>query len=376
MKILITDIFLRKTFDVVNILYRHYEKKDVLLLTEDLNVFNKLNCTLSYHSSNLFLLRKDENFNNDLNQILKKFPEEKVIYLPVEEDTTLLFYNFLSYENSPKNLFFLLPEKEVFERSTDKALLNLFCEENKIPCPKFVSAEGFENNTFQFPIIVKPKKGSGSKGVYYIDNQNELKGKKIDFKKNLVQERLPNSKNVEGGFFLCKDGEILSFYSHQRIRTFPESGGVTLFSKASEKQNIKEAGEQMTKALNWNGLLMIEFIFDERDNKYKVIEINPRMWGSILLSEYCSANFLVKYIELCVGRSKIENSAINNYNIRWIFPYDLFYFLKHPSNPFRFFSTNKDCCHINFTYSSFFRSLPFILLNYFYLAKLLRLFKQ
>lgn len=376
MKILITDIFLRKTFDVVNILYQHYDKKDVLLLTEDLNVFNKLNCTLSYHSFNLFLLRKDKNFNTDLNQILKNFPEEKVIYLPVEEDTTLLFYNFFSTENAPKNLLFLLPEKEVFEQSTDKALLNVFCEENKIPCPKFISAEAFENDAFQFPIIVKPKKGSGSKGIYYIDNLKELKGEKFDFEKNLLQERLPNSKNVEGGFFLCKDGEILSFYSHQRIRTFPESGGVTVFSKASEKQKIKDAGEQITKALNWNGLLMVEFIFDERDDIYKAIEINPRIWGSILLSEYCGANFLVKYIELCVGQSKIENSTINDSNIRWIFPYDLFYFLKHPSNPFRFFSAKKDCCHINFTYSSLVRSLFFILLNYFDFSKIFRLFKQ
>ena len=194
--------------------------------------------------------------------------------------------------------------------------------------------------------------------------------------KKEVNIKLPNSKNVEGGFFLCKDGEILSFYSHQRIRTFPESGGVTVFSKASEKQNIKKAGEQMAKTLNWNGLLMIEFIFDERDNKYKVIEINPRIWGSILLSEFCGSNFLAKYIELCIGQSIIENSTISDSKIRWIFPYDLFYFLKHPSKTFRFFSTSKDCCHINFTYSSFLRSLPFVLLNYFYLSKLLRLFKQ
>lgn len=376
MKILITDIFLRKTFDLVNILYQNYNKKDILLLTDDFGGFNRLNCKLSYHSSNLFLLRKDENFNTDINKILKKFPNEKLIYFPVEEDTTLLFYNFLAAEPQPKNLFFLLPKKDAFERSTDKALLNVFCEEQKIPCPKFISADAFENESFQFPIIVKPKKGSGSKGVFYIDNKTDLKEREIEFKKNLVQERLPNSKNVEGGFYLCKNGEILSFYSHHRIRTFPENGGVTVFSKASQNQKIKEAGKQLVKELNWNGLLMIEFIFDKRDKQYKVIEINPRVWGSILLSEICGANFITKYIELCIDQSKIENKAISDCSIRWFFPYDLFYFLKAPSNPFSFFLANKNCCYINFTYSSLGRSLPFILLNYFSFTKLFRLFRQ
>ena len=83
MKILITDIFLRKTFDVINIIYTQYNKKDVLLLIDDVGVFNKLKCKFCYHSSNLFLLRKDENFNYDLNQILKQFPNDDLIYLPV-----------------------------------------------------------------------------------------------------------------------------------------------------------------------------------------------------------------------------------------------------------------------------------------------------
>ena len=275
MKILITDIFLRKTFDVVNILFRHHKKKDVLLLTERLSVFNLLKCALFYNSTNLFLLRKDKNFNTDLNQIIKKFPNERFIYLPVEEDTTLAFYNYLSTEKEKENLLFLLPDKTAFKLSINKSLLNIFCEEHHISCPKFISKSNFEAGDFQFPIIVKPKIGSGSQGIVYIDNENQLEGGSIDFKKNLVQERLPNAKNVEGGFYLCKAGKILAFYSHQRIRTFPESGGVTVYSKATHIKKIKKAGEKIIEKLNWNGLLMIEFIFDERDNSYKLIEINP-----------------------------------------------------------------------------------------------------
>ena len=46
---------------------------------------------------------------------------------------------------------------------------------------------------------------------------------------------------------------------------------------------------------------MIEYILDHRDNKYKLIEINPRMWGSIMLSEFCNSNMLDNYINISVG---------------------------------------------------------------------------
>jgi len=375
-KILITDIFLRKTFDVVNIIKRQHPNKDILLLTDRLSFFNRLKCKLFYNSSNLFLLRKGENFNADLNQITENFPNQKLIYLPIEEDTTLNFYNYLDSENYEQNIKSLLPEKSIFNLSRDKELLNLFCEENEIPCPKLITKSKFENKDFQLPIIVKLKKGSGSKGIVYIDNEHELSENNIRFEKNLVQERLPNPKNVEGGFYLCKNGKILSFYSHQRIRTFPECGGVTVFSKATHSEKIKHAGETIIEKLNWNGLLMIEFIFDERDGKYKLIEINPRMWGSVLLSEFCGANFLQKYIDLVSGISSVENKSVNDCCIRWIFPYDIIYFIKNLTNPFQFFNSPENTCHINFTYSSFFRSFTFILLSYFDLSKIFRLFKK
>lgn len=376
MKILITDIFLRKTFDVVNILFQHHDKKNVLLLTDKLGVFNKLKCKLCYQSSNLFLLRKDEHFNSDLNRIIKKFPNDKLIYLPIEENTTLKFYNYLSAKNKHKNLVFLLPEENAFECATNKERLNMFCEKNKIACPKFISVNAFEKGDFELPIIVKPKKGSGSKGIIYINTEDALKEQNLDFESNFIQERLPESKNVEGGFYLCKKGEILSFYSHKRIRAFPESGGVTVFSKATQNEKIMQAGKKIIKALNWNGIIMIEFILDKRDNRYKVIEINPRIWGSILLSEFCGANFLKKYIDVCAGKAKLENKVLSECSIRWIFPYDIFYFFKTLSNPFNYFRSHENCCHINFTYSSFFRSVIFIFLNYFNSSKLIRLFKK
>ena len=129
------------------------------------------------------------------------------------------------------------------------------------------------------------------------------------------------------------------------------------------------------KTLTKKDTLFGFFIFDERDEKYKLIEINPRMWGSILLSEECGSNLLQNYVELVKGNS-IKESYFSKTYIRWIFPYDLLFFLKNPSNPFRFFSSPKHTIHINFTYSSFFRSFFFLLMSYFNFAKILHILKK
>ena len=172
MKILITDIFLRKTFDVVNILLKHYDKRDFIFLHENTGGLTKLKCNLFYQSSNLFLLRKNENFNSDLKKISLFFSDEKLIYLPIEEDTALLFLSFLQNNTISSNLLYLLPETDTFLLSRDKEKLNAFCEKNAIPCPKLITHVDFKNKNFSLPLIVKPKTGSGSKGIFYIETKD------------------------------------------------------------------------------------------------------------------------------------------------------------------------------------------------------------
>ncbi|MGM1057525.1 MAG: ATP-grasp domain-containing protein [Bacteroidota bacterium] len=376
MKIIITDIFLRKSFDIVNILKKHYGIETLIFTHSSIGLITHFKVRLIYGSQNLWKLRKGKNFIKDLHEITKYYNCEELVYMPIEEQTTVEFYNYLEKKPEVCNLKFLLPDKFNFNLSRNKMKLNLFCEQNGIPCPQFINKERYKKSDFELPIIIKPKQGSGAKGIIYIDNISELRNISIDFNRNFVQERLPNSKDVQAGFFLCKEGDVISYYGHKRIRTFPESGGVSIFSESEYSVEIKKVGKDLIKKLNWSGLIMIEYIFDERDQKFKVIEINPRLWGSVLLSEYCNASFLMKYVELSLGKNISSNVLEKKCFIRWIFPYDILFWIKNISNPFIFFKLNKDTCYINFTYSNFLRSLCFIIITYFKFSKFKKIFKN
>ncbi len=347
MKILITDINLRKTFDVSNILKRYVNSKD-LIYTYDkkLNIFS----FLVYDKSN-FLLRKDSfiHFEEDFSKILEVYKNEDIVYIPIEEDTTVLIYKYIN-KHSPGNLKYLLPEDKNFNIARNKKLLNEFCLANNIPAPKLYQFEEVLNNNAVFrPVICKPQIGSGAKGIIYINDINEIdKIRNIDKKSNLLQELLPDGKKVLGAFYLMKEGKVISCYGHERIRTLPSTGGVSVYSRFHRNEKLISQGAKLLKKLNWSGFAMVEFLWDPKSSNYKVIEVNPRLWGSILLSEKSNSNFIINYINLSLGKGIIDSNYRYDVYISWLI-LDFINILKE----FRFIRLLKNSCFINITYGKF-----------------------
>jgi predicted ATP-grasp superfamily ATP-dependent carboligase len=52
-----------------------------------------------------------------------------------------------------------------------------------------------------------------------------------------------------------------------------------------------EYGRRLLDAVHWNGLAMVEFKYDVRDGLPKILEVNPRMWGSAPLAINCGIDF-------------------------------------------------------------------------------------
>ena len=368
MKILITNPLLRKTFDLISILNNMVNDYDLIYAGSE----SMSKIKFVYGNVNVHKLSKD-NFEADLHLISQIYINEVIIYMPIEEDTTIDFYSYIN-KFGERNFKYKLPPISKYHLSRDKNELNMFCETQDIPCPKYYSERDIKQNNYILPLILKPINGSGSKGIRYMFANNDLVVDSINFEMNFIQELLDNPKDIQAGFFLCDKGSIVSFYSHQRLRTFPEQGGVSVFSKSDLNVEIRAAGKDVVKKLNWSGFIMIEFLKCSITGKYKLIEINPRLWGSIMLSEFCGANFINGYIKLCLNK-QIENSTIKEIQyIRWVFPYDILYFIKNPQNPLTFFKKNDNTCYINFSYTNYLASFKFICLTYFNLKKMKQIF--
>ncbi|MFC2156457.1 ATP-grasp domain-containing protein [Acidobacteriota bacterium] len=377
MFILITDIHFRKTFDIFNIISSEHPEYTPVLCDCRGSFLSRLIAQIIYPSK-IYKLRKSnyEVFERDLKAILDERRDSEVVYLPVEEDTSLLFYEFVS-NNSHPNLHFNLPSLDSFSTARNKKSMSDFCRQKNIPVPLHYSTEELQELKTDFrPVVVKPREGGGAKGLFYIDTPDKLsKLDKLDLDKFIVQERVGRLNEIEGGFFLFDQGKPLSFYSHQRIRTYPRTGGVSVYSRIGHNEKIQEIGESLLRKLDWSGIAMIEFMYDGNTEEYKVIEVNARLWGSILLPQKAGLNFLKKYIDSALGQS-VESGfdSRDDVFIRWLFPFDLLNYIRSFGQLKGFWKMNKEkTCYINFTYSKLGRSLLYTLyLNLAFIGQLLK----
>jgi len=368
-KILITDIQTRKAFDIFHI-YKSYGYE--IICYSSGSFFARVFLSIIYKTKIHPLA--SENFLEDLQKPLKR--DEEYIFFPVEEESIL---NFLKVSKKLSfDIKYLLPSFKVINTIRDKKVFDKFCQENSCPVPKsYEFKELLSLESLPSPLIIKPRIGSGAVGIKFIDTKDELlKLKDIDFSNYLIQERLPNSASIEGAFFLFWEGKLISYYGHKRIRTYPQSGGVSVYSKCELNDELKKLGSEVLQKLNYSGLAMVEFLYDKKANSYKIIEINPRSWGSIMLSEFCGANFLKSYVDILLKKELSKPKIDTNRFIRWVFPWDVILFLKSNKKSKKFFQSATNCCYINFSYANKLSSYLFLLYNLLKVDKIKKFFKK
>ena len=358
MKVIIPDAQSRKAFDIINILERVHGYELILFAPPGTNKLLRV-----IYGQRVYPLRSDsfESFREDLLFAKEKDTDREYIWLAVSEEPTLHFYELM--DSAPDLPFkYLLPEPSMFELARNKADFQLYCEEKDLPVPESYSAGGLEVLKQDFrPIIAKKRIGAGSVGMKYIERPDQLSLlTEINAEDYLIQEKVESSRKIHGVFCLANQGEIVSWHGHERLRTFPEKGGVTVFSRTQYDQELKEITSRLLSEMNWSGFAMVEFLQDDRTGEWKIIELNPRLWGSVMLSEFCGANLLSNYVKLLADETPVTGEKHPARYIRWIFPFELLSLLKGNISPGEFLNRNGlKTCYINFTYSSPLRALLF-----------------
>lgn len=369
--ILVSNVEVRKAFDVVNSV-RHHFGRDSCLLAANRPAGWLLRWS---YQSRIHVLRDDcyANFERDLEKLLNllTFKDKTIVYLPIEEQATLFFYQFVADRPSLRQLRYLLPPEASFALARHKQHLAQYCLANgfKVP-PLFGDTELRALQENFLPVIIKPAIGSGSRGIRRIDSPEGLKGVVVG-DHEFAQELIDTGPEIEGAFFLFRQGALVNAFTHRRIRTAPRRGGVSVLSKSTHNQRLIEIGAAILSKLNWDGLAMLEFVYDARQQDYLLLEINPRLWGSALLSEFCGANLIEQYVSLALGREFKRTEPRSDTYIRWLFPYDVLELLRGQLSPSEFWFRPADpICYIGFTFSSWPRSICFILASIFNLQNI------
>ena len=180
----------------------------------------------------------------------------------------------------------LVSDRSVFDKAQDKLQVMKTCMENDISCPMTLNgisniAEIIESG-IQFPIVIKPRRGCGAKGFHKIWDKDELNrvvgGNDICISEMVIQECLPiESALISDNIYIDKNGEIKSSFLYRCHRFYPLAGGTGTFNLTFDRKDVHEECARLVKLMGLRGCVGVDLMIDPRDNKAKVIEINPRI---------------------------------------------------------------------------------------------------
>lgn len=199
---------------------------------------------------------------------------------------------------------------DVFQYASDKLKTMKVCMENDIPCPKtFLMDESLSDLSsldLQYPVCIKPRTGFSAVGFHKIEKQTELepivRASLEKYGPSLIQEYIPQTDlQYKAELFIDKEGETKSCCIFSKIRWYPVDGGSSTLNMTVHRPDIQKSCERLLRAIHWRGYADIDLIQDPRDGVAKIMEINPRITGSVKICYSCGVNFSEQILQDYLG---------------------------------------------------------------------------
>jgi D-aspartate ligase len=224
------------------------------------------------------------------------------------------------------------PGWETIRVAWDKRLTLKLAADLGIPTPQTYYAQDPEALALQvreYPVALKP---AIKEHFIYV---TQLKGLRADSREQLkrlfrrvcavipasevmVQEFIPG--NGEHQFSYCsffKDGRPLAKMVVRRARQHPrEFGRSSTFVETVSLPELEGPSERLLAAMGYYGLVEVEYKFDRRDGRFKLLDVNPRTWGSHAIGASAGVDF--PYLLYCdqLARPVAEHRA--RAGARWV----------------------------------------------------------
>jgi len=245
---------------------------------------------------------------------------------------------------------FALPSNESFKITADKIATLKYAAEKKIPMPRTVFPESIEQafekaKVLEYPFVIKGSQGSGAANVDIVYGKHEFENKYLKVIENLKDfgvEELPMLQEfVEGvgyGFStIYNNGKRIAHFMHRRLLQYPSAAGQCVIAHQVFEKELEESGTRLFDSLDWHSVGMAEFRKDVKDGIFKLMEINPRFWGSVDLPIRLGIDFADLYRRLALNEDlqEIKETNKQSKDFLFLFPHAVVSFMESPKQFFQ-----------------------------------------
>jgi predicted ATP-grasp superfamily ATP-dependent carboligase len=269
-----------------------------------------------YYNKNY--LENQQAFTDEIIEIIKNADVD--VLIPTCSEATIAIA--AHYKEYSKNCLVATETWEKMEKLHDKFQVLEMAQKLGIPhpetrCPK--SFQELEETALEigFPIILKARRGMSSNFVYVVEDLESLKqsylkftsdthsclndGRVVDNSRPILQEFIPGKQLYDGTVY-CENGVAKLVTSQARLMTYPLDMGGGIFNKTTFNENVHEAMKKFAYEMKWNGVLEADFIYDSLENEYKLIEVNPKFWGTNYLTTAAGYNYPLYCVQQLIGK--------------------------------------------------------------------------
>ena len=286
----------------------------------DLGTFSKSTlCKYSRYAKRIHLLPNPfENAAKMVSCLSHLLPQKDYsLVIPTSDEYLVPIMRNLEHFHSINS--FAIPASNVFKLANEKKETLRIARENKVPYPHSITITNPSEITshltnLSYPTIVKPNSSKVlirdqlvSMKVHQAESENQLVTileEITRFVPVLVQEYI--SGIGIGQEFLSNNGKIVAAFQHERVHE-PERGGGSSYRRSAKLDyDLFTYSKRIIQALNWSGVIMVEYKWNpEIDEKY-LMEVNGRFWGSLPLAIHSGVDFPRLLFDSIVNRRKVS----------------------------------------------------------------------
>lgn len=243
-----------------------------------------------YEADKYYIVPKidDENYLDTVLSICKSNNVKGVLSL-IDPELSLLAKNkqkFLEIGAIP-----IVSEYDVVETCFDKFKMYQFLEKNKIKTPRsYIDKDLFYKDLYKgkinFPVFVKPVKGSASININKVTTKMELDLLFDRYDNLMIQEYMKGEEYGADAYIDIISNEVIAIFTKKKIKM---RAGETDKSISIIDEKLFSIIIEFIKKANFQGVIDIDIF--KVDGDYYISEVNPRFGGGYPHAFECNVSF-------------------------------------------------------------------------------------
>ncbi len=232
-------------------------------------------------------------------------------------------------------------DREALMYGRDKALTVEVAQRCGLRVPVSFVPEGIADverklGQFEFPLILRPRESGGSRGLHRVYCADSLLAtcRKVEreFGPVIIQEYVPwGGYTYDVDVLMNRDSEARAVFVARRIRTYPPLAGPTSCGMGVVYPDLVDMALTLLKELHWYGPAEVEFRIDPRDGRPTLMEVNPRLWGSMFTAAVAGIDFPYLLYRLAMeGDIEPVTTYRTDMKARYFFTQDMLCMASHP----------------------------------------------